>query len=92
MFFDDVLEEDRDGVAEEDRIRHLHHRRLEVQRHQHALRLGVLHFLFVERTQRLAVHHAGVDDLASLQCELVLEHRGAAVGRDEFDARRGCFG
>ena len=53
------------GVPEDDRVGHLHHRGLEVQREQHALGLGVGDLLGRgrRRSGRLA-HDRGVDDLA----------------------------
>ena len=64
----------------------LHHRGLEVQRQQHVLLLRRCDLLGVELAQRAAAHHGGVDDLARLECELVLEHGDLAVLADEFDA------
>ena len=59
-----VLVEDLDRMAEDDRVRDLHHRRLDVQREHHAGLVGILHLLFVEIAQRLLAHEHAVDDFA----------------------------
>ena len=54
------------GVPEDDRVGHLHHRGLEVQREQHALGLGVGDLLPSRNVdQRALAHDRGVDDLAA---------------------------
>mmetsp|Transcript_33551 Transcript_33551/g.84233 ORF Transcript_33551/g.84233 Transcript_33551/m.84233 type:complete len:624 (+) Transcript_33551:506-2377(+) len=58
-----VLEVHRHGVAKDDGVRHLHHGGLQVQRHHHVLRLGVLQLLLKERAQLAGVHDGGVEDL-----------------------------
>ena len=68
------------------RIGDLHHRRLEVQREQHALLFGILYLGGVKRAQGAATHHAGVDDFTRLQLEGLLEHLGLAVVTDKPDA------
>ena len=86
------LEIHRNGVTEDDRIGDLHHRRLEVQREQHALLFGILYLGGVKRAQGAATHHAGVDDFTRLQLERFLEHQGLAVVTDELDACGGRLG
>ena len=81
-----VLEEGPYGVAEDDRVGDLHHRRLQVHREEHALVAGVLDLLGQEGDQRAAAHDRGVDDLARLRAEGLLEHRDGAVGGDVLDA------
>ena len=59
-----VGEEDAHRVPEQDRVRHLHHRGLEVEREEHVLRAGLGDLLGEERNERVATHEGGVDDLA----------------------------
>ena len=74
-----LLVENLHAVAEDNRVRDLHHRRLDVQREQHAGLVRILDFFFVEREQRLLAHEHGVDDLAVLQGDLGLEQEGFAT-------------
>ncbi len=67
-----------DRVAEHDGVRHLHHRRLDVQREHHAGLVGVLDLLLEEVAQRLATHEHAVDDVALVQRNLGFEHDGFA--------------
>src|SRR5919112_1170449 len=64
VLVEDVLEERADGVPEDDRVRDLHHRRLQVHGEQDAALAGVVDLLGEEGLQRPAAHHRGVDDLA----------------------------
>ena len=89
MLLEHILEENHNCVAEHDRVGDLHHGGLQVQREQHALLLGVVDLLGIKGAQRLDVHGRGVDDLAGLQRQLVLEHRGLAIAADELDACSG---
>ena len=63
-----------DGVPEQDRIGHLHHRRLEMDREQHVLVAGVVDLLGEEVAQRPLRHERAVDDLALLHRDRRLEH------------------
>ncbi len=83
-----VLVELVDGHAEHDRVGDLHHGRLQVQREQHALGLGIGNLLTDEGGQCLAAHHRGIDDLAGLDRGLFLQHDGAAVLAVEGDLQR----
>ena len=65
----------------------LHHRRLDVQREQHALLLGVVDLLGEEGAQRLAAHHRRVDDLAGLERRLGLQHRESCRRRSTSSMR-----
>ena len=80
-----VLVEDGDGVAEQDRIGDLHHRRLEVERQQQALGLGVLDLVGVEGAQGLHAHERPAEDLAVERGQLVLEDLDRAVRALELD-------
>jgi hypothetical protein len=53
VLLEDIGEEDRYGMAEDDRIGDLHHRRLDVQREQHAVLLGVVDLLGEEARSAL---------------------------------------
>ena len=63
------------GVAEDDRVRDLHHRRLQVHGEQHALLVGLGDLLLEERVQRPPAHHGAVDDLALLHRQRRHQHR-----------------
>ena len=79
---DEVAEPGGDGVAEEDRVRDLHHRGLEVQREEQALGAGGLDLLGVEGAQRGGRHEGRVDDLPLRHRHGVLEDGlGAVRGR-----------
>ena len=81
VFGERVLVEDLDGVAEDDGVADLHHRRLDVQREHHAGLVGVLDLRLVELAERLLAHEHAVDDVAVPQRHLRLEHdRLAALG------------
>ena len=81
-----VAVEDAHAVAEDDGVRDLHHRRLDVQREHHAGLVRVLDLSLVELDQRLLAHEHRVDDLAVLQRHLGLEHDGLAALRDQLHA------
>ncbi len=83
---ENILEENRDRMAEHDRVGHLHHGRLEVQRQQHALRLGVRDLGGQELAKRARAHSGCVDHLAGLVGGLLLQNRGRAVVAQELDA------
>ena len=89
---DVVADERADGVAEDDRVGDLHHRRLQVHGEEHALGLGVGDLLGEELLQRGAAHDRRVDDLAGQQRHRLLEHRDRAVGGDVLDAHVGRLG
>ena len=83
---EDILEIRADGMAEEDGVGDLHHRRLEVERQQQPLAAGAVDLRLVEGEQGAAAHDGGVEDFAGLEGRLVLEHdRRAVSGRDELD-------
>ena len=75
-------------MAEDDRVGDLHHRGLEVHREQHALLAGLGDLRGEERVERGGAHDGGVDDLARLHPQAVLEDGGRAVGADVLDAQR----
>ena len=84
VLLEGVLVVDLHAVAEHDRVRDLHHRRLHVQREQDAGLAAVVQLLLVERAQRLLAHEHRVDDLAIEQRDLGLEHDGLARLGDEL--------
>ena len=92
VFADEVREIDPHRVPENDRIRHLHHRRLEVQGEKDAEVAGGLDLLFQEGNQRPLAHESRVENLAFRQFEAFLQKNGRpTVCREKFDARgRGC--
>ena len=92
MFADEVREIDPHRVPENDRIRHLHHRRLEVQGEKDAEGAGRFDLLFQEGNQRLLAHERRVENLAFRQFEAVLQKNGRpTIRREKLDARgRGC--
>ena len=61
-------EEGPNHMAEDDRIRDLHHGRLEVDAEEHALSLGGLDLGGQEGIESIGAHHGGIDDL-------LVEHR-----------------
>ena len=69
-----VAVEHRHRMPEQDRVRHLHHRRLEVQRQQQVFVLGDVDLLGVEVAQSGRAHERAVDDLASEHVDPILEH------------------
>ena len=74
-----------DDVAEDDRVRDLHHGGLEVGGEQHALFLGAGNLRGEERVQRGGTHHGAVDDLAGQDREGPLEDLDRAVVLDQLD-------
>ena len=75
-------------VAEDDRVRDLHHRRLQVDREQDPAPLGIGDLLGQEPLQHRAAHHRRVEHLAVQHREVVLEHGDRSVGRDVLDPHR----
>ena len=85
-----VLVEDLHRVPEDDGVRHLHHRRLDVQGEHHTRLIGILHLSLVEVAQGLLAHEHAVDDVALVQRDLRLEHdRLAALGH-QFQLHVAC--
>jgi len=80
-----VLVEHGHDVAEDDRVRDLHHRGLQVHREQHAGGLGVVDLGLQEGLQLGGRQHGGVDDLAGLDRGLFLQDRLRAVSGGQFD-------
>jgi hypothetical protein len=87
-----VLVEDLDRVAEHDRVRHFHHRRLHVQREHHAGLARILHLLLEEFAERLLAHEHAVDDLAFEQRHLGFQHDRLAGLGDEVHLHVARFG
>ena len=88
MLGEHVGEERPHRVPEDDRVGDLHHRRLQVQREEHALRLGVGDLLRRNASSAARAHHRAVDDLAREHREVRLQHRHRAVGGDVLDPQR----
>jgi hypothetical protein len=87
VLIEDVLVIRSHGVPEHDRVGHLHHRGLEVQREQHALGLCVLDLLREELGDRATAHHRRSDDVALGDGDAVLEDCRLARSVDELDAK-----
>ena len=79
VLVEDVGEEGPHGVAEDDRVGDLHHRGLEVQREEDALRLGIVELAGQEVAELRPAHHGGVEDLAGLQRDGGPQHRHRTV-------------
>ncbi len=84
MFFKCVLVENSDAVAKHDRVRHLHHGRLDVQGEHHPGLARIVNFLFIELQQGLLAHEHAVDDFAIFQRNLGLEDDGLATLGEQF--------
>ena len=89
MLGDQVFEEDLDGMAEDDRVGDLHHRRLHVEREEDTVGLGLGNLLAEEGHERLLAHHGAVEDLPGLQRSLFLEGLGHAILSDKLDLHVG---
>ncbi len=85
MLVQHVAVERLDHHAEHDRVGDLHHRRLQVQREQHALLLGIGDLRLHEGGQRALTHHRRIDQLTGLHRGLFLQHRHRAVLADQLD-------
>ena len=86
-----LLVEDAHRVAEDDRVRHLHHRRLDVQREHHAGLVRIFHLALVEVEQRLLAHEHAVDDLAGEQRHFRLQHQRVAALGQQFHPHVACL-
>ena len=86
VLLEEVLEVGAEHVPEDDRVRHPHHRGLEMDREEDASLLGILDLLGQEGLESCAAHHGGVDDLAVLQLDRLLEDRHCAVPVEVLDA------
>src|SRR5476649_343292 len=79
-----VLVENAHAMAEHDRVRYLHHGRLDVQREHHARLVRIFQFFFIELEQRFFAHEHAVDDFAGLQRDLRFQYDGFARSGDQF--------
>mmetsp|Transcript_57240 Transcript_57240/g.134767 ORF Transcript_57240/g.134767 Transcript_57240/m.134767 type:complete len:614 (-) Transcript_57240:306-2147(-) len=84
----DRLVEDGHAVAKHDRVRNLHHRRLEMEGEEDVLLLRILHLLLEELAQFGHAHARGIEHLLVLQLHLRLQHRRRAVAPDQLDLDR----
>ncbi len=75
-------------MAEDDRVRDLHHRRLQVEREEQALTLCSGDLGVEEAAKRVDVQHRGVNDLPSKHGDRLAQHRRLAVAAEELDAQR----
>mmetsp|Transcript_23331 Transcript_23331/g.40563 ORF Transcript_23331/g.40563 Transcript_23331/m.40563 type:complete len:294 (+) Transcript_23331:5114-5995(+) len=94
------LEIGHDSAPKQDRVRDLHHRGLEVQRKERAIRLGHFNLLGKESVERLGRHECRIHDGARREGHAVLENGDGAVAGLMFDPRsprlgisqgHGCF-
>jgi len=92
VFREEVLEEDADDVAEDDRVGDLHHGGLQVYGEQEAFLLGGGDLGFEEGEERALAEDGGVEDLSGLEREFVFEDGGFSVGAGELDADGGGGG
>ena len=74
VFGKQVLVENLDCVAENDRMRDLHHCCLHMQREHHPRFSRIFHLFFKELAQRLFAHEHAVDDLAFQQGRLFFQN------------------
>mmetsp|Transcript_56344 Transcript_56344/g.146889 ORF Transcript_56344/g.146889 Transcript_56344/m.146889 type:complete len:287 (+) Transcript_56344:1548-2408(+) len=89
---EDILEVNLHAMTEHDRIRHLHHRRLQVKREEHTRGLGLLDRLLIEVTEELAIHEGAVQHLPGLKWQLLLQHRLRAIVSQQLDASLASLG
>ena len=88
VLFKHGCQEHLDRMTKDDRVRHLHHRGLEVDREQHALGLGGCDLFGQERLQRLGRHKGAIHDSARGVFDAVFQHGDRAILGHMFDARR----
>ena len=80
-------------MTEDDRVGHLHHRGLEVDRQEHVVGRRAGQLSGEERVQRGRAQHRGVDDLVLRDGHAVTQDDGvAAVGRLEPQGERAVLG
>ena len=85
VFGDEVLEEHLHRVTEDDRVGNFHHRRLHVQREQHAIGFGIGNLRVEETGERLLAEEGRVDDFTGLERRGFFQRAGAAIFGDQFD-------
>ena len=88
MLLEHILIEDGNGVAKDDRVRHLHHRGLQMKRQQHTLGLGIGRLLGKKLPQGLAAHTGRIYHLIRLQSDVRFKHRLSPIGALMHDAHR----
>ena len=91
MLGEDVTEVRIHCVTEDDGVGDLHHRGLEVNREQHVLCFGIGNLRSKECVECLGAHECCVNDFASKNRKLFLQHGGAAVIANKFDLERVGF-
>ncbi|OQB54346.1 MAG: hypothetical protein BWX98_02334 [Candidatus Aminicenantes bacterium ADurb.Bin147] len=82
------LIKNRDGVAEHDRIGHLHHRRLQMERQEETLGLGLLDFFGVEFSKRFPAHEGRRKNFIREGGQILLQDLDRPVLAREFDPDR----
>ena len=88
---DELAEENLHGMAEKNRVRDFHHRRLEVEREKHSGLLRGLDLLGEKGLERLARHEGRVQNLAGLEFQIALpNHRRTPGGGEEFNSCGRC--
>mmetsp|Transcript_103035 Transcript_103035/g.143528 ORF Transcript_103035/g.143528 Transcript_103035/m.143528 type:complete len:420 (+) Transcript_103035:1170-2429(+) len=87
----DILEVGLDAVSEHDRVGDFHHGGFQVQREQHILLPCIGDLPLKEFTQHGAVHEAGIQNLALLQGDLLLQDSDLARLGHHLDARLTCL-
>ena len=88
VLLEDVLEKHRDRVSEQDRIGHLHHGCLEMDREKLIVLPGVLDLFLVELPERLHAHVGAVENLSRCCREPVLERLGLVARSQQLDRER----
>ena len=85
MLSEEIFEEHVHGMAKNDGIGDLHHRRLQVQREEHALRFGGGD-LFIEKGNESSLAHRGcVENFAGFERGALLEDGDGTIGGHELD-------
>ena len=92
VFGEEVLEEDLDGVAENDRVGDLHHGGFQVDGEQDVVLFRLGDLLSEELDEGGLVEDGGVDDFAGKERGLFLEDSGRAVRGDKLDFHGGRLG
>ena len=84
---EDRLQKHFDRMTKDDRVGHLHHRGLQVDRKQNARILGRRDLLRQKRIQRLGRHARRINNRTGCIRHFVFQHRDAAICTDQFDPR-----
>ena len=85
MFFDQLLEVCTHALAEDDRVRDLHHGGLHVQGKEESLLPCVGDLMIEKRGESLQAHDAGIKNLPGKKRRCGFENASATVGIDKLD-------